>query len=242
MKRTAASWPVLPHRPLEELAENLWRVEGDLEGMPLTRAMTIARRMSGGLVIHNAIALDEETMARIDAWGPVETVLVPSAYHRIDAPRFKERYPNAQFLCPASARAKVAGVIAVDGSYNDFGADEAISLETLDGTSAREGVMTVRSAVGATLVFNDMLFNIPHAPGFHGFVFRYITRSSAGPRVTRLARLALVKDVAKLRAHLERLARTENLARVIVSHGAVVERRKGDEAAAMIRTAIATLD
>jgi hypothetical protein len=48
-------WRVLPYRPLAQLSERVWRLEGDLEGMPMKRVMTIARRADGELVVHNAI-------------------------------------------------------------------------------------------------------------------------------------------------------------------------------------------
>ena len=49
-------------------------------------------------------------------------------------------------------------------------------------------------------------------------MFRYITQSSAGPRVTRVAKLFLIEDRAAFKAHLERLAGTPERRRIIVSH------------------------
>ncbi|APR85020.1 Methanol oxidation glmU-like protein [Minicystis rosea] len=232
------TWKVLPHRPIEELDESLWRVEGDLEGMPLKRVMTVAKHSDGTLVVHNAIALDDASMKRLDAWGKVSTIVVPNAYHRLDAPRFAARYPEARVICPAGGRRKVADVVRVDGTYDDFPADEAVSFVTLDGVAAQEGVMIVKSSSGTTLVFNDAIFNLPHMSGIHGFVFKHVTASTGGPRVSRLMRWAVVKDKVALRAHLLRLAETPALRRAIVSHGAMVT----DDPAGMIRTAAATLD
>src|SRR4051812_39840203 len=120
MARANDAWTVLPHQAIEVLADNLWRVEGGLPDMPLKRVMTIVRRPAGGLVVHNAIALDDASMARIDAWGPVEYLVVPNGYHRLDAKVFKQRYPQARVLCPRGSSKKVAEVVAVDGSYEDF--------------------------------------------------------------------------------------------------------------------------
>ncbi len=211
-------WVVLPHRPIEKLTENLWRVEGDLAGMPLKRVMAVAKRASGDLVVHNGVALEEDRMKELDAWGPVRTLIVPNAFHRIDAARFKARYPEAKVYCPAGARAKVEKVVAVDGVYADFPSDDVVKLETLEGTADGEGVMTVKSSDGVTLVFNDAIFNMPHQSGAHGFVFKHLTLSSGGPRVTRIGKMFLVKDKAAFKAHLERLAETPGLKRVIVSH------------------------
>jgi hypothetical protein len=232
-----ADWNVLPHTGIEKLTENLWRVEGELEGLPLKRVSTIARRASGTLVIHNPIALGEPLMAEIEAWGGIHEIIVPNGYHRIDAPRFKRRYPAAKVYCPRAAQSRVGKVVPVDGAYADFPAEDGIRIDDLEGMGGTEGVMTVRSKDGTTLVFNDAIFNMPHVPGFHGWVFRNITNSSGGPRVSRLARLALVKDKGALRSHLERLADTPSLKRVIVSHHELIQ----DEPREAIRRAAATL-
>jgi len=232
-----ASWKVLPHRPIEKLTENLWRVEGDLEKLPLKRVMAVARRSDGDLVIHNAIALPEAEMAEIDAFGKVRYLVVPSGFHRMDARRFLDRYPEARVVCPSGSRKKVEEVVPVHLVYEEFPADEAVALTTLDGVSAREGFMTVRSSDGVSLVVNDALFNMPHVSGAHGFVFKHITKSSGGLLVSRLTRLVLIKDRAAFAAHLLRLADTPSLRRILVAHHQTVS----EDAAAALRNAVAGL-
>jgi hypothetical protein len=213
-----SSWRVLPHRPIEKLTENLWRVEGDLENMPLKRVMTVIKLSDGKLVIHNAMALSPEAMAELEGWGEVGSLIVPNGLHRIDAKRFKERYPQARVFCPVGARKKVEEVVAVDGSYAELPADSALSAQELDGTAHSEGVIEVLSADGKSLIFTDALFNMPHIPGAIGWTLRYITGSTGGLRVSRLFRLLVLKDRRAFRAHLERLAATPNLRRIIVAH------------------------
>jgi hypothetical protein len=58
--------------------------------------------------------------------------------------------------------------------------------------------------------------------------------SAPGPRVSRLVRLLFVKDQPALRRHLERLAETPNLQRLIVSHEKVT---RGQDARDTLRTA-----
>jgi hypothetical protein len=218
MPKAYDTWKVLPHRPLEKLAASVWRVEGDLEGMPLKRVMTIARRADGAVVVHNAIALEEDAMKEIEAWGAPAYLLVPNGYHRLDARVFKDRYPAMKVYCPRGARAKVEQVVKVDGAYEDFPADDRVTLCTLDGTAAAEGAMLVRDGDETTLVVNDAVFNMPHVPGFYGFVLKNLTQSTGGPRISRVARWFIVKDSRAFAAHLERLADTKGLSRVIVSH------------------------
>ena len=96
MAKPFETWTVVPHRPLEKLESNLWRVEGDLPGGDGTRVMTIVKLASGGLVIHNAIALEEDQMKEIEAFGDPEILIVPNGFHRLDAKVYKQRYGTTQ--------------------------------------------------------------------------------------------------------------------------------------------------
>lgn len=205
--------------------------------MPLKRVMTVARMASGALAIHNGIALEEAAMSLLEAAGRPAYILVPNGYHRLDAPAFKQRYPEAAVLCPRGARAKVAQVLPVDGAYEDFPEDEAVQLEPIEGIAHAEGVMIVKSEDGATLVFNDLLFNMPHGRGLGGFIFNHITQSTGGPKITRLMRWFMLKDRRALRANLERLAETPNLKRIIVSHHRMIT----EDPANVLKAVAATL-
>jgi len=228
MARINTSWEVLPHLPIEKLEDNLWRVQGTIRGMTLKRVMTLIRLDDGRVVVHSAISLDDDSMAEIEGWGPPAVLLVPNAYHRLDAPAWLDRYPNLEVRCPKGSRRKVEEVVRVDADYEGFDGGTALSLETLDGTAQVEGVLTVRSASGRTLVINDAVFNMPHGRGLAGFIFRYITQSTGGPRVSRLFRLFAVKDGAAFAAHLDRLADTPDLIRIIVSHHRMITERPAD--------------
>lgn len=224
MSTPPASWRVLPHRPLVQLSERVWRLEGDLPNMPMKRVMTIARRGDGGLIVHNAIAADEPTMAAIAALGEIRMILVPNGFHRLDARVFHERFPAAQVACPAGARAKVEQQARVTATYDEVPDDGAVALQTIEGTKAREGAMIVRDRDGTTLVLNDVVFNMPHVPGAQGFVLRHVMGSSGGVKITRIARLFLIADKRAVRAHLARLAALPGLCRVIVSHHETMDR------------------
>lgn len=237
MAKAHSSWNVLPHRPIEKLSERLWRVEGDLPGMPLKRVMAVARRADGSLVVHNAVALAEEQMAEIDAWGRVAVIVVPNGFHRLDAKVFHDRYPTARVVCPAGARGKVAQVVDVAGTYGEEPADGVVELQDLDGTKQREGALIVRDADGTSLVLNDAVFNMPHVPGVTGFVLRRVTGSTGGPRVSRIMRALVISDKTAFRAHLERLADLPELKRIIVSHHETIEQ----DPAGTLRAVAATL-
>lgn len=234
MPKAFQDWTVLPHGPIEELADNLWRVEGTVPRMSLRRNMVVVRLGDGRLVVHSGIALDEPSMQRIESWGTPAFLLVPNGYHRLDAPAYLARYPELRVLCPAGARTSVEQVVPVHGSYADFPADETVRLERLDGLRDREGAMRVRSADGVTLVLNDAVMNMDRKRDVLGFLFTTLLGSAPGPRVSRLSKLALVADRRAFRRQLEALADTPDLVRLVVAHEKVAH---GPDAAAALRRA-----
>ncbi|MEQ8277987.1 MAG: hypothetical protein RMA76_28055 [Deltaproteobacteria bacterium] len=150
-------------------------------------------------------------------------LVVPNGYHRMDAAAFKARYPNIAMVCPRGAKKRVEKVVPVDLTYDAYDSDDVVRLAHLDGVAEGEGVMTVVDEEGATVVLNDSVFNVPHGSGLTGFVFKYVTQSTGGPRVSRVFRWFMMKDRAALRGALEGLAATPRLRRVIVSHHRVID-------------------
>ncbi len=220
------------------LAENLWRVEASVPGMSLRRAMTVARRTDGRLVIHSAVLMDDPAMQELERLGEPAFLVVPSQYHRIDAPAYKKRYPSIRVFCPKGARKGVEKRVAVDGTYEDYLPDDAVRLEPLRGVGDLEGLMVVRSADGVTLVFNDIVFNMDRKKDLFGYLITTAFGSAPGPRISRLSKLTLVKDRAALKDDLLRLAATPGLVRAIPAHEKVAA---GAEAAEMLRKATAYL-
>jgi hypothetical protein len=234
MPRVNTAWKVLDHGPLEAVTENLWRVTGAVPGMSLRRTMTVVRRADGSLLLHSPIALDEARRQELEALGPLRAIVVPSALHRLDAPAYKARYPEIVTFCPRGAREKVAQVVAVDGSYEDYADDGTLRFETLAGVGEQEGAMIVRSADGLTVVLNDVVMNMDKKRDLLGYLFTTLMGSAPGPRVSRLSRAFLVKDQPALRQHLERLASLPDLQRLIVAHEKLTS---GPEAALALREA-----
>jgi hypothetical protein len=237
MPKAHDQWTVLHHKPIEKLEENLWSVTGTLPGMALKRVMTLVRLDDGGIVVHSAIALDEASMSEIDAWGNPAILLVPNTFHRLDAPAYVSRYPDLRVFCPRGGRKKIEEVVHVDGTYEAMGDAPGFGWEYLDGIGKAEAVLSVHSRSGTTLVFNDAVFNMPHGRGVSGLVFRYLTQSTGGPRVTRLFKFFAVKDRTAFRAHIERLAATPDLHRIIVSHHRMIT----DDPGGVLRMAASTV-
>jgi hypothetical protein len=235
MPKNDSRWRVLPHGPIEQLADNLWRVEGALPGMSLRRNMTVVRRRDGALVIHSAIALEDGAMRELESLGTPTFLIVPNRGHRLDAPGYKARYPALRVYTPRGARKHVEEVVAVDGTYEDFPHDEDVRLEMLEGVGDAEGVMIVRSSDGVTVVLNDAVMNMDTKRDPLGFLFTTLAGSAPGPRISRLIKLLFVKDKLALRRDLERFARIPQLVRLIVAHEKVA--RGGDAAHALQRAA-----
>jgi hypothetical protein len=234
-----SAWKVGAHGPIVKLAENLWWVEGALPGTTIPRAMTVAKRADGRLVIHSAIAMGDASMRELEAFGEPAFLVVPSRLHRLDAPRFKARYPAIRVLAPKGSRAKVAEKVAVEGTYEDYPPDTDVRVEPLQGIRDVEGVMLVSSKDGATVVLNDTVFNLPTKPRDPvGWLMTTLFASAPGPRVSRVVKLAMIADKKALRGELERLAAIPDLQRLIVAHGAVAT---GRDAASALRTAAAAL-
>jgi hypothetical protein len=211
------TWTVLPHAPIEEVMPNVWRVEGQLNAFN-KRVMILVRLGDGRILIHNAIALDEPSMARIDAWGDVAAILVPNGFHRQDALIMQRRYPKAKVYAPSGAMGRASKVTPCAGSYADAPTDASVKIRHLDGIGEREGVVLVRSEDGVSAVFCDTLLNLPKLGGWLG-VLLYPTGMLSVPRPTKLL---FARDRKALRVDLESMAADPDLVRVIPGHGAVV--------------------
>ena len=212
----------LPHSEIVELEENLWSVEGSIPNHPLKRRMSIVRLSDGRLVFHSPMLLREASMTAIESLGSPAFIVIPNGYHRIDAANYAARYPSAQIIAPHASRKRVEKVVRVDGTYDALPSDPSLHVETLEGGKIGEGVFIVTSQRGASLVFNDTIFNVQEAPsGFGGFMLRLVG-SVGGPKITPLGRLLLVKDKKALANHLSRLAALPDLCRLIPGHGSIV--------------------
>lgn len=214
MPAAFATWTVLPHKPIEKLADNLWRVSGTMGDGKVQRQMVVARMTDGRLLVHNAIALDDAEMKELEAWGTPAILFVPNGYHRQDAAIWKQRYPAMQVVAPPGARKRVAKVVAVDAVTDDAPGDDAVRLRAIAGLPS-ESILEVRSGGDVTLVFCDAILNMPKL-GFPMNVFLGPTGQVSAPRVVRW--LAL-KDRRAFAAQLDGLAATPGLRRVLVGHG-----------------------
>ncbi len=234
----AVDWSILPHDPIQELAENLWRVEGALAHFSMRRVMSVVRLQDGRLLIHSAIAMDEPSMQRLEAWGEPAIMLIPHSRHRMDAARYKRRYPALRVFAPPAVMNSASAVVTVDGAFAEAPLDTSASLELLDGTGQAEAALLVHSNDGTSVILTEVVFDLEPPESALLRAALKLIGFGPGPIVTPVVKLELVKSKAQLAAHLERLAAIPELKRLIVAHSRM---SVGPNAAQALRQAAASL-
>jgi len=232
MAKAFDTWTVLPHKPIEKLADNLWRVSGSMPNGRIQRQMVLVRLADGRLVVHNAIALGQQEMSEIEAWGTPAILFVPNGFHRQDAAIWKQRYSKMSVVAPTASRKRVEQVVPVEVPSEEMKLDDTASFRALPGAPA-ENVLEVRSGDDTTLVLTDAIFNVPKLGGLRGFALGPTGKVA----VARIVRWFLIKDKRALAAEFERLATRPGLRRVLVAHGAPIT----DDPARALRSAAAQI-
>lgn len=213
--------PVYPHGPLQELAPGLWQVTGSTPRSVLPRNMVVFRLPDGGLWIHSGVALDEPGMAGLEALGQPRVLVVPNAFHRMDAPFYKQRYPGVQVVCPAVSERRVTARVAVDGYAEELLPPLGIICHQPAGMRPFELAYELPLAEGRALVVTDLLFNLRLLPGFGGWLLR-VGGSAGFFGITALGRLMGLKDWAAFKAWLEAMAGLPGLRAICVAHGEAI--------------------
>lgn len=214
------TWTVLPHRPIEKLTENLWRVTGMMGNVQ--RQMVLARMRDGRVMVVNAVALEEPAMQALEAWGEPAVLVVPNAYHRQDARIWKQRYPKLTVVAPPRGRGRIERVVAVDRLMADAPGDDTVRVVPMDGCAA-DILVEVNSAAGRTLVFCDVVLNLKPKRGPLGFLLGPTGRIST-PRIQRWIG---IQDRRAFADHLERMAAAPELSRLLFGHGSAIDERPG---------------
>lgn len=150
---------VLPHSGIKELAPNLWQITGTLPSSTMVlREMVLYILADSNLLIHSAIALNEQTMAQLESLGMPKILVVPNRIHRLDAGVYKQRYSQLIVVCPA-AKQYVEEVVEVDGIAEEVLPAYGTICHTPAGMRPQELVYELPLPTGKALVFTDILFN-----------------------------------------------------------------------------------
>jgi hypothetical protein len=224
MTQPFRQWTVLPHGKLVQVDENILTVVGEIHMplMDLPRRMTVVRLAGARLVIYSAIALDEDEMSALEAYGRPAYLIVPSDKHRLDAKTWKDRYPGIQVAAPEGARAKIEETVPVATVAPGFD-DPNVQFVNVHGTRGREAALDVRTPNGTTLVLNDVVGNIRGAAGFGGWLLHLAGFAGSEAQVPAVVKMAVIDDTTALRAQLLQWSEIESLVRILVSHGSPIE-------------------
>ena len=225
MPKINDEWKVEPHEPLQRLDDGIASLAGEIR-MPLgrfPRRMTIVALRNGGTAIWSPVSADEATMTRIEAMGRPMYLIVPNPGHRLDVRAWKARYPAAQIVCTPGAREGVEKVIAVDATRDVFD-DPAIHLLVVPGLEEKEAALSIERNGRVTLVLNDILANVRQPNGLGAKIMAHLFGFGVhAPEIPRVTRRVYVKDAKALASWLQDWARESRLARIVVSHGDVIE-------------------
>lgn len=233
MAKPNRPWTVTPHSPLEKLEDNLWTVESQVPGMHVKRRMSIVRLADGGLVFYHPIPLDEPSLKEVLAWGKPKALVVGYAGHGVDAHAFGEKLGIGIYGPGRNLDGLKKRWPNLAGTLDDLPKDPSCVFEQLDGTKTGEPVQIVKSGGRVSLVWCDAFSATSDAET--PFFFRMLG-FGGGPRVIKPFTLFFVKDKPAFKGHLERLAKTPGLARLIPCHGAIVA---DDAAGVLTRSAAA---
>lgn len=103
---------------LVELSKDrLWHVTAGFKGNgPPSRRMVIYKPpKSQSLILVSPTAVPEEIMKQIESVGSIDYLIIPNAYHRMDAAVYHQRYPTAKVVTlPDWVRTRVSEVVPVD--------------------------------------------------------------------------------------------------------------------------------
>ncbi|ACK72894.1 conserved hypothetical protein [Gloeothece citriformis PCC 7424] len=218
---------ILPHSPIESLAPDLWHVTGTMpNGLFPPREMIIFRLSDGSLLIHSAIALQEEAMITLESLGMPKLLIVPNRIHRLDAAVYKKRYPQILVVCPSVAKPFVEEVVKVDEVAEEILPNYGIICHVPAGIRPQELAYELPLSTGKALLFTDILFNLTgaylnqYAPKSQPMINWIGTGGFFG--ITGLGKLFYMTDKKAYRQWLEELANIPNLQVISVAHGSPI--------------------
>ena len=115
--------------------------------------------------------------------------------------------------------------------------DAALAIEELPSSRFGECAVLVRSGPRVSVLLCDLIINVRHGAGLGGLMFRLLGFTGPEPKLPPLVRLRAFPDKQAWKRDVLRLAAIPGLARVVPSHGPVID---GDAAGELQRLAART--
>lgn len=212
--------PVMPHGPIELVADDVFWVRGSIglaPGLRITRNMAIVR--SGGeLTLFHAVRLSPEGEAELAKLGTVKNVVKLAHAHGQDDPYYLDRFGATYWALPEGARDQDPE-IQQELRDNNLPFDDAKPFEYRD-SKEKEGALLVERGDGI-LITGDSVQNWPDTEGcslpaklvcrLMGFLKR---PAQIGPPWRKM----MTPEEGTLRPDFERLANLD-FAHMVPAHG-----------------------
>jgi hypothetical protein len=190
--------------------------------------MSIVRRSDGALLFFNAVPVPEDTLQAIRALGRPAQLIVPNAFHAIDAAAFAQKLDVTPYA-PAVAIPLLAARLTCR-PIGELPTDDAQRVFTVEGFRTKE----VAVLAGDSLLVCDLVTNSPHGRGVVGLFMRLVGFTGTEPKLPKPVRTRVEVDVGAVKQLLTELAALPGLARIVPTHGAVIE---ADPAGVLLRIA-----
>jgi hypothetical protein len=210
--------PIYTYEPPVQLAPNLWQVKGSLKHPIVPRNMTVYRLRDGRLVLYSVVAMHEDGMRALEALGTPAFMVMPHDRHQMDAPFYRERYPDLRVLAPEPSAPRN---VPVDGALDELTA-LGVTAYPLPGTTYHEAVLELPIETGTALCACELLGNVSGAHGLMGLLVRLLGPPGGGFGVSRAVRLREVSDREAVRAWLAGLVARGDIRMLLVGHGAPI--------------------
>jgi hypothetical protein len=208
---------LLPHSPLKQINDSVWIVEGTIRDNPMPRTMTIFKTKEG-LILHSVVVVNDEILKQIQSLGKIFAIIVPNSFHRMDAPAYKEKFPEIKVISPKDSMSKVQKVISVDYSSEEYLPTLGVKAYIPPGLRPFELVYEVESSQGTTMIVTDIFFNMDDIPGFRG-IFLKIIGSTGFLGMTFIGRTFILNDKNQFKTWIHSLENRPEIKNLIVAHG-----------------------
>jgi hypothetical protein len=208
---------IYPYHPLKSLAANLWQVEGTLaNGLP--RNMTVYRLPDGRLLLYSVVAMRPPDLEALEKLGRPAIMVMPHDRHQMDAPFYKQRFPDLRILAPEPGHPRK---VPVDGDLGELW-PLGIGAYVLPGTTYHEVVLELPVDGGVALCTTELLGNLSGLPGVMGLLLRLLGPPGGGLGVARVVRWREVSDRKSVQTWMTSMAERSDLRMVLVGHGSPV--------------------
>ena len=208
---------------LTPIADKIWSAQHRLvvNGVPSTSRMTVVQLNDGKLWIHSPIPVSATLKAQIDSIGPVRDVVAPSLAHHLFVNDFAATFPNAQLFGAPGLTHKRPDIVGLQ-TLQIESAPWAPELECLlFGGMPKVNETVWFHAQSATLILTDICQDWQGPMAWQTRAWAFLSGVRSRFDVPLLVRM-LTRDKMAARASAEAIMRWP-IARVVVSHNAVIE-------------------